>query len=193
MTVLYFADRRSLTHLSIAFLALGIPFNLDINLLYRSYVGVTSIDIGVSLLSALALFALFLYDHYESRSKEPAFRYNRTLLFAPLLYMVSGILSLSHAASFELTFLELVRLSMLFVIFFVVMNLKDRRQINTFIVTLSVGVVLEALIAVYQYKTGHTLGLGVLGERNLGDTRGLVRGEQGQRHHRAPEYSRLLL
>ncbi|MBA4417137.1 MAG: hypothetical protein C0392_04405 [Syntrophus sp. (in: bacteria)] len=164
----FIASRKNLSSFAVILLALGIPFNIDVNLFYREYVGVTSLDIGLSLLSAIALFVLFFYEHYTSRGSGPAFRYNRTLLWAPILYMMSGLLSLYNATSNELAVLELVRLAMLFVIFFVVMNMRDRKLINTFIVTLSITVVLQTLIAYYQYKTGQVLGLGVLGERDLG-------------------------
>ncbi|HEY3277435.1 MAG TPA: O-antigen ligase family protein [Syntrophorhabdaceae bacterium] len=166
--VLYFASRKNLTSIAIIFLGLGIPFNLDINLLYREYVGVTSIDIGLSLLSALLLYVLFLYEHYTKRTTEPTFRYNRTLLWAPIIYILSGMLSFANAASPELSLLELARLGSLLIIFFIVMNLKDRSQVDTFLLTLSAGVVIETAIAMYQYYTGHTLGLSALGERELG-------------------------
>lgn len=165
---LCFANLKALTFMSIIFLGLGIPFNLDVNLFYRTYVGVTSVDIGLSLLSASALVALFIYRHYTSKEQGPAFRYNRMLLWAPLFYMLAGFFSLYNAASPELTVLELIRLAMLFAIFFVVMSLKDRGQVSALIITLSVGVILEAGIAFYQYKTGHVLGLKAFGEGELG-------------------------
>jgi O-antigen ligase len=162
----YFASYRTLTRLSLIFLGLGIPFNLDINLFYRAYVGVTSVDIGVSLLCAIGLYILFFYEHITKRT-QVLFRYNGTLFWAPILYMMSGFLSFSNASSPELVVLELVRLAMLFVIFFIVMNLRDRQEIMTFVFVLSIGVVLQACIAYYQYKTGRVLGLGAFGERAL--------------------------
>lgn len=162
----YFASYRTLTRLSLIFLGLGIPFNLDINLFYRAYLGVTSVDIGVSLLCAIALYILFFYEHITKRT-QVLFRYNRTLFWAPILYMMSGFLSFYNASSPELVVLELVRLAMLFVIFFIVMNLRDRQEIMTFVLVLSIGVVLQACIAYYQYKTGRVIGLGAFGERAL--------------------------
>jgi O-antigen ligase len=162
----YVATRRVLISLSVILMGLGIPFNLDVNILYRKYVGVTSIDIGVTLLAAAALGILFSYEYITGRSKV-LFRYNKTLFWAPIPYMLSGFLSFYNAGSPELVVLELVRLAMLFAIFFIVMNLRDRRQIVLFIVTLSIGVVAQASIAYYQYKTGHSLGLEVFGERAL--------------------------
>jgi O-antigen ligase len=163
VVVLQLATFQKLIVIALILMAMGIPFNLDINLFYRDYIGVTSVDIGVTLLAALALYILFIYARLTSRQATP-FAYNRTLLWAPLFYIAAGVLSFYHAVSNELVLLELVRLVTLFIIFFIVMNLKDRRQMSIFILTLSVGVVLEALIAFYQYKTGRSLGLGVFGE-----------------------------
>ncbi len=164
VSTLYFASKESLTYIMLVLLALGIPFNLDLNLFLRKHVGVASIDIGLSFLSSLALGVLFLYDHYSTRSLRPLFRYNRALFWAPIFYIMCGILSFYNASSSELVVLELVRLGMLFIILFIVMNLQNRRQINIFVIALSVGVILQTLISLYQYKTGALLGLGVLGE-----------------------------
>ena len=168
VALLYFANPKVLTGVAIVFLGLGIPFNLDVNLFYRKVVGVTSVDIGLTLLAALALFVLLAYSHYTLRAEGPVFRYNRRLVRASLLYIGCGFLSLYNARFVDLTVLELVRLTMLFFIFFMVMNLRDRGQVSIFVFTLSVGVVLQAAIAVYQYKTGQTLGLEAFGERGLG-------------------------
>ena len=162
--VSFFPSQRTLVKSSLIFLGLGIPFNLDVNLFLRPYVGVASVDIGVSLLCAIALYVLFFYEHVTKRT-EVLFRYNRSLFWAPLLYMMAGFLSFYNAASPELVILELVRLTMLFLIFFIIMNLRNKEQIATFVFSLSIGIVFEALIAFYQYRTGQALGLGVLGER----------------------------
>ncbi len=48
--------------LFIATFAIGIALNLDYNFFYRPYVGVTSVDISVSLLSLFTVFCFFAYD-----------------------------------------------------------------------------------------------------------------------------------
>ena len=162
--VSFFPSRQTLVKSSLIFLGLGIPFNLDINLFLRTYVGVASVDIGVSLLCAVALYILFFYEHVTTRT-QVFFRYNKSLFWAPILYMMAAFLSFYNAGSPELVVLELVRLVMLFLIFFIIMNLRNKEQIATFVFSLSIGIVLEALIAFYQYSTGQALGLGVLGEK----------------------------
>jgi O-antigen ligase len=163
----YFGSYRTLTGLSLIFLGLGIPFNLDVNLFLRPYVGVASVDIGVSLLCAIALYILFFFEYVTNRT-QVLFRYNRNLFWAPLLYMMAGFLSFYNAGSPVLVILELVRLAMLFLIFFIIMNLRNKEQIATFVLSLSLGIVFEALIALYEFKTGHALGLRVLGESPFG-------------------------
>lgn len=164
VSVSFFASQRTLVKSSLIFLGLGIPFNLDVNLFLRTYVGVASIDIGVSLVCAIVLYVLFFYEYVTKRT-QVLFRYNRVLFWAPLLYMMAGFVSFYNAGSPELVLLELVRQAMLFLIFFIIMNLRNKEQIATFVLSLSIGIVVEALIAFYQYRTGQALGLGVLGER----------------------------
>jgi O-antigen ligase len=162
--VSFFPSQRTLVKSSLIFLGLGIPFNLDVNLFLRTYVGVASVDIGVSFVCAIVLYVLFFYEYVTKRT-QVLFRYNRILFWAPLLYMMAGFVSFYNAVSPELVILELVRLAMLFLIFFIIMNLRNKEQIATFVFSLSIGIVFEALIAFYQYRTGQALGLGVLGER----------------------------
>ena len=145
-------------------MGLGIPFNLDINLFYRVYVGVTSVDIGMSLICAIILYGIFFYQHIRE-GEGPLFRSNKLLFWAPLLIWGAGFLSFYNASSPELVVLELVRLSMLFLIFFIIMNLRSRDQITTFAVSLAIGVIMEGVIAYYQFKTGRPLGLAVVGEK----------------------------
>lgn len=164
VSVSFFASQRTLVKSSLIFLGLGIPFNLDVNLFLRTYVGVASVDIGVSFVCAIVLYVLFFYEYVTKRT-QVLFRYNRILFWAPLLYMMAGFVSFYNAGSPELVLLELVRQAMLFLIFFIIMNLRNKEQIATFVLSLSIGIVVEALIAFYQYRTGQALGLGVLGER----------------------------
>ncbi len=160
----YFSSEQGIARWALLFLGLGIPFNLDVNLFYRAYVGVTSVDIGVTLLCAFILYVIFWYQHGRAASG-PLFRYDKYLLWAPILYMMAGCLSFYNASSLELVVLELVRLTMLFLIFFIIMNLKGKEQISTFIFSLALGLILESAIAFYQFRTGQALGLTVLGER----------------------------
>jgi len=159
---IYFLNQKAITYISIFTLGLGIPFNLDVNLFFRHYIGVTSVDIGVTFLSSVVLYIVFYYDRIVSGIKR--FYSNRMILFALVLYMLSGILSLYNALSKELVVLELVRLMFLLIIFYTVMNFGKREYISVFILTLSICVFLEFLLSFYQYKTGRLFGLYAFGE-----------------------------
>ncbi|MEM5777168.1 MAG: O-antigen ligase family protein, partial [Candidatus Aenigmatarchaeota archaeon] len=160
--LIHFLSQKSFSYLLIAAMAFGIPFNLDVNLFFRPYIGVTSVDIGITFLSCVALCVAFFYERIVSGMKR--FYSNKWIILTMLLYMGSGLLSLYNAASKELVVLELVRLTMLLIICYVVMNLEKKEYISVFILTLSVTVFLEFLLAFYQYKTGRLFGLYAFGE-----------------------------
>ncbi len=159
---IYFLNQKAITYISIFTLGMGIPFNLDVNLFFRPYIGVTSVDIGVTFLSSIVLYLVFYYDRLVTGIRR--FYSNRVLVVAMLLYMASGVFSLYNASSKELVVLELVRLTILLVIFYTVMNFGKREYISVFVVTLSICVFLEFLLAFYQYKTGRLFGLFAFGE-----------------------------
>ncbi|HOV91294.1 MAG TPA: O-antigen ligase family protein [Syntrophorhabdaceae bacterium] len=161
---IYFLNQRILTYFLIMILGFGIPFNLDINLFIRRYVGVTSIDIGITLLSSIMLYFVFYYEHIMKGIKR--FYSNRTMLMAMFLYIGACILSFYNAMSIELSVFEIVRLIMLLIIFYMVMNLGSRENISIFLITISACVILEFLLAYYQYTTGRSLGLAAFGERS---------------------------
>lgn len=159
---IYFLNQKAIIYISIFTLGLGIPFNLDANLFFRKYIGVTSVDIGVTFISSIVLYIVFFYEKIVNGIKR--FHSNRMLLIPMLLYMGSGVLSLYNASSKELVVLELVRLTFLLIIFYTVMNFGKREYISAFVVTLSICVFLEFLLAFYQYKTGRLFGLYAFGE-----------------------------
>ena len=153
--------------LFVATFAFCIAFNLDYNLFYRDYVGVTSVDISVSLLSLIVLFAFFVYDARLSYAESFQFRVNVRIIYAFMMYIAAGCLSIVAADYPDLATLEFVRLLILLFLVLVVMNLQDRKYIDVLLICLSITVVLEALIGVYQFKTGHMLGLHVFGEKEI--------------------------
>jgi putative inorganic carbon (hco3(-)) transporter len=146
---------------------LGIAFNLDYNFFYRSYVGVTSIDLSVSLLSLVVLFGFFVYDARLSYGGNYHFHINGMIISSFLLYIAAGCLSIITAEYLDLSLLEIVRLLVLLFLVFVIMNLQDRKYIDVLLLCLSVDLVLESCIGLYQYKTGRMLGLQAFGEKEI--------------------------
>ena len=159
---IHFLNQKSFSYLLIMAMAFGIPFNLDINLFFRPYIGVTSVDIGITFLSCITLCISFFYERIVGGIKR--FYSNKWIILSMLLYMGSGALSLYNAASKELVVLELVRLAMLLIICYMIMNFGKKEYMSVFILTLSITVFLEFLLAFYQYKTGRLFGLYAFGE-----------------------------
>ncbi len=153
--------------LFIASFTFGIAFNLDYNFFYRDYVGVTSVDVSASLLSLVIVFGFFVYDARMSYGGKFHFHINGKIFFAFLFYIAAGCLSLVSAEYIDLSLLELVRLLELLFLLFVIMNLQDRKYIDVLLLCLSVILVLESFIGLYQFKTGHMLGLQVFGEKEI--------------------------
>ena len=160
-------EQRRLLYFFLALFALSIPFHLDINFFVQKHVGgAASINVSLSMITIFVLYILLVYN-YTNSENESLFQKNRMLLWAPLLYMIAGILSFLNAEYPVLVLLELIRLSTLFLIFFLIMNLRNENQMRVFIFFISVGVLIEAILAIIQYQTGSTLGLEILGEEQL--------------------------
>ena len=164
-------EQHRLTYFFIALFSLSISFYLDINYFVQKHIGgAASVNISLSMLTVFVLYILLFYN-YTGSGDESLFQKNRILFWAPLFYIITGILSFINAEYPGLVFLELIRLTTLFLIFFLVMNLKNEKQIRIFIFFLSVGVFIEGAIALIQYKTGSTLGLEIIGEAELVEQR----------------------
>jgi hypothetical protein len=161
-------DRRRLSYFILAGFALGIPFNLDINLIYKTthLGGAPGVEISLCLLSALALYSILVYEGVDLKHRFP-FTSNATLVWAQILFAMAGVLSVINAYDRILVALELVRLVILFSFFFLVMNLGDEKRLRVLIFFLSVGVLSQSALSMYQYMTGSSLGLKIFGEKPL--------------------------
>ncbi|MBI4698538.1 MAG: O-antigen ligase family protein, partial [Nitrospirae bacterium] len=159
-------DSGRLAYLFLVLFALSIPLNLDVNLFYRPHIGgAPGISISLTFMAVAMLYILWFYRYRTSEKK--VFCANRPLLWATILYMAAGTLSFINADYTELVFFQLVRLVLLFLVFFFTMNLKDEKHIRIFIFFLSAGVLVEGILAVVQYKTNTSLGLQIFGEERL--------------------------
>ena len=159
--------KTRLVCLLVATFTIGIALNLDYNFFYRSYVGVTSVDISVSFLSLLVLFGFFAYDSRFSYHGSYRLQANGKILLAFLSYIAAGCLSMVSAEHLDLSLLEIARLLVLLFLLYVVMNLQDRKYIDILLLCLSIDVVFEACLGIYQFKTGNMLGLQVFGEKEI--------------------------
>ncbi len=151
--------------LFVATFTIGIAFNLDYNFFYRDYVGVTSVDISVSLMSLFVLFGFFTYHARLSYRGTYNFHVNGKIVFAFLIYIAAGCLSMVSAEHLDLSLLEIARLLALLFLLFVIMNLQDRKYIDVLLLCLSIDLVFESCLGLYQFKTGNMLGLQAFGEK----------------------------
>lgn len=172
IAVLFFClmlrEHRRLFYFFLALFVLGIPFNLDLKLFYRDYHlgGAMGIDLSLSFISACVLYGILLYERYQAPDT-CRLQYNKILVWTQIVFMVAGVITLVNAPDAVLVFYEMVKLTVLFFFSLLMMNLRDEKQLRTVLFFLSLGVLIQALLAFYQYKTGRSLGLKVFGEQPL--------------------------
>jgi len=161
-------ERNRMFYFFLVLFTMGIPFNLDLHLFYRKFHlgGAMGIDLSLSFICAAVLYTILLYERY-TYPDVVRIHYNKALVWTQILFMVAGLSSLVNAEDTVLVFFEMVKLTVLFFFSLLMMNLRDERQLKTVVFFLSVGVVAQALLALYQYKTGRSLGLQVFGEQAL--------------------------
>lgn len=161
-------DHRRLFYFFLALFVMGIPFNLDLKLFYRNYHlgGAMGIDLSLSFICATVLYGILLYERYQAPEMH-RIRYNRSLVWTQVVFMLAGLMTLVNAHDAVLVFYEMVKLTVLFFFSLLMMNLRDEKQLRTVLFFLSLGVLTQALFAFYQYKTGRSLGLKVFGEQPL--------------------------
>ena len=147
--------------------AFSLPLNLDINFLFRPHIGgAASISLSATALLIAALYIVLIYQ-YVTGQRQQVLVYRRVLVWATLIFMASGILSLVNALYIDLTILQLIRLLILLAGMVLIMSLDDARYLRLFVFSLSVAVLFQGIIASIQYF-GHTsLGLGFFGEQSL--------------------------
>jgi O-antigen ligase len=156
-----------LHELLVAGLALTIPINLDVNFLFRPHIGgAPSISVSASLLCVLTLVAVWLYRHRTGEIR-PLWVREPSIVWAAMLYMAAGVLSLWNAPHRDLVFLEEVRLATLFLTMLVVMNLRGQEQLRTFVLFLTVSAFVQGALATTQFVTHSSLGLRVFGAADL--------------------------
>jgi len=160
-------DSGRIEQLLTAALALAIPVNLDVNFLARPHIGgAPSISISASLLCIATLYLVRFY-RYRTRHEAPLLVYDRTLVWASILYMAVGVLSLWNARHSDLVFLEEIRLTTLFLTMLLVMNFRSERLIHLFVTFLVVAASVQGLLSTVQYLGNTSLGLDIFGEAEL--------------------------
>lgn len=155
------AERRM--HLALVGLALSIPFYIDKNIGYQAHVGGAS-NLAVSGVDVVVGALLLLHAYDRARMGDRSFlRFRAGILLPPLAFGVCGLLSLVNADHPEFVGYELVRLAKLVLVMLVVMNIRNGRELETFVLGLSLAVVAQGVLGAAQYATGRSFGLELFG------------------------------
>ncbi|MBI4692955.1 MAG: O-antigen ligase family protein [Gammaproteobacteria bacterium] len=165
MLVLFLSLRTSerVEKLLVIFLALSIPLNLAKGFLFRFHFGgAPAIMISASTLCVIALVLVWLY-RYRVGIVRPLIVMQRRMIWASLIYMTAGVLSLWNADDRTLVVLEEIRLATLLVTMLVVMNFRTPELLRTFVFYLTVAVFMQGALATAQFLTHSPLGMQIFG------------------------------
>jgi O-antigen ligase len=164
-------SRRRARDVVVIAMTVGLSVGFSISFLLRLYVpgkfvpflaGAEGVTISLTLVATGLFFGLWLFDQVFYAAGRRPLAYAR-LIWPPVLFMAAGILSLVNAADYPLAFLEEFRLLCLIGVTVAVMNFTAR-DVEIYLLTLAVSVMLQAGLAVMQYGTGSSLGLSLFGE-----------------------------
>ena len=145
----------------------AIPLNLDVHFLFRPHHGgAASIGISASMLCVIGLYVVWIY-RYKTRQLSPLVVFDRNLIWASILFMCVGILSLWNARHAELVFLEEIRLLTFFLTMLVVMNFRSDKLLRVFVIFLTISAFAQGSLASLQFVGNTSLGLDIFGELEL--------------------------
>lgn len=167
VVLLCLGSSERIMYVLLAGLAMAIPLNLDVNFLFRPHIGgAPSISLGLSHLCVLGLIGVWLYRYRTGRTS-PLLLQERSIVWASLIYMAVGVLSLSNALYPGLVVLEEIRLLSLFVTMLVVMNLRRREHLRAFVFFITVATFVQGGIATAQYLSHSSLGMEIFGAGSI--------------------------
>ena len=161
LIVIFRNDRR----FNLVLLAFTIGLQLDIHFttvyseIYMSSIGYY---ISLALIPLLALYGHWIWRVMMGRE---SFRFSRSLLLPVAIFGLFCVLSIAQAQYPQLTQWELVSLVYCLLFFFyMVGNIHNRDDLNLIVLGLVLSVAVQAVLALMQFVTGSSLGLGFLGE-----------------------------
>jgi O-antigen ligase len=165
--ILWLNSERVVAKLLVAAMALSIPINLDVNLLYRHHVGgAPSITVNTTLLLLIVFFLVWAY-RYATGLQQHFVTVYRPLAWAGFAILALTPMSLLNAEHVDLVWLEWIRLLCLVLAMIATMSLQSRHLVRLWIFVLSLQVLIQAGLAGSQYALKKTLGLEIFGEQSL--------------------------
>jgi O-antigen ligase len=158
----------------VAIMAFGLSIGFDKSFFHHYFVsgsyirwvqGAAAITITLSLLAAIGYLAVWGGEAWLL-GRRRAILIERTLVFAALIFMAVGALSLVNAHDPWLVMLEEIRLASLLFLSIMVMNFT-RPELRLFFRCIAISILIQASLSAVQYATGKTLGLSIFGEETL--------------------------
>ncbi len=142
---------------------IGLQIDINISTLYSErYISSTGYYISLALIPLLALYGRWIWRTMMGKAK---FRFSRSLLLPLAFFAFFCVLSIFRADYPILTHWELASLAYcLLFFFFMVGNIHDRDDIRLIVLGLVLSVAVQAILALTQFITGTSLGLGIFGE-----------------------------
>ncbi len=159
------ADLRKLLLAGIVF---AIPIALDINVkhLFENQAGAATMGISLRDILTLMLLLWWIVDFVAAGNKR--FHFFPRITIPALCYLEVCILSLLWAPRTDLAVLEIVHMSKILLMYFVVANLLFNTDDVRFMLWALVGtVLLESSLAILQFTTGRSLALDLFGEMQV--------------------------
>ena len=151
----------------LAVLVLSLPIQLDITIQPNEHLGGPA-GFMISLFD-IALFALYVLWAAEivGGKKEEVNFFSKISI--PTICLVGlAFLSMINAPFQTLSLFEIKEIiKMLLGFFYIANNIKSKSDINFIVVFLILGIFLESLLGIVQQWFGRSIGLNILGERNL--------------------------
>lgn len=158
----------------VAALSLGLSIGPSISFLHHTELpgryapfvgGALGITVSLSLIGAAGYLAVWVLEQ-RLLGRQRAVRLLPLVVWPQLLFLATGLISLTAALYPVLVWLEVTRLACLLMISIVVMNLT-RREMVLYLWVLAGSVMIQSGLAAVQFATGRSIGLGVLGEADL--------------------------
>jgi len=111
------------------------------------------------------LYTFWIFQLYTKRIKSPGLK-KIDIIFIALICVCA--ISTLRAPDIKLSLYEVSRLLIMFLLFYYMSNaLKDRKSIETAVICLFIGLIIESVLGCAQFIKQETLGLGLLGEPEI--------------------------
>ncbi len=160
-------------------LILSIPFEFNIHLTYREYVGTfNGILLTITDISLFFLFMIWLYQLATDKINKIQFHPQVTI--PVLLFYMTNFFSLTNSPDMNLSFFSIVQNLKTVILYFVIANkVRDKAMLHMILKFLMICLIVEGLFCILQFitKTNFTIAFQVV--KSLGDETFRIAGTTG--------------